>query len=330
MEQGTVRLRVCWDGEGGRIVAAGVDCRRPQAASLLVGRAPAEALALVPRLFSLCARAQAAAAQLAAAAAAGRLPAVDAGTTLAVAREAIGEHLWRLLLDWPALLGEAPAKAALLDWRKRLLTASSPADNDALGAALLDWLPSLAAIAAAEPAPAAVTALLPWQPASAWAALPIDAAFAAAPTWAGRPAETGALARRHAAPPVAALLAAGQRVAARHAARLADLDFLARGLRDPALLRDWLDAAPAGDGVGLARVETARGLLLHLMQVKDERVARYVIVAPTEWNFHPQGAFAGELAGAPAASREQAALIARRLALALDPCVNYEVVVADA
>ena len=35
--------------------------------------------------------------------------------------------------------------------------------------------------------------------------------------------------------------------------------------------------------------------LLHLMQVKDGRVGRYVIVAPTEWNFHPQGAFVGEL-----------------------------------
>jgi len=96
------------------------------------------------------------------------------------------------------------------------------------------------------------------------------------------------------------------------------------------LLDGWLDAVPLGDGTGLARVETARGLLLHLMQVKDGRVARYVIVAPTEWNFHPQGAFVGEIVGSPAATRDAAERLARRLALALDPCVGFEVAVEDA
>jgi Ni,Fe-hydrogenase I large subunit len=147
------------------------------------------------------------------------------------------------------------------------------------------------------------------------------------PTLAGQAAETGVLARQAGAPLVADLLAAGKRVAARIAARHAELDFLARGLLAPDLLNGWLDAAPLGEGVGLARVETARGLLLHLMQVKDGRVAAYVIVAPTEWNFHPQGAFVGEIVGSPAATRDEAEMLARRLALALDPCVNYEVVV---
>ena len=66
------------------------------------------------------------------------------------------------------------------------------------------------------------------------------------------------------------------------------------------------------------------------MQVKDGRVARYVIVAPTEWNFHPQGAFSGELVGSAAATRDEALMLARRLALSLDPCVNFEVVVEHA
>jgi coenzyme F420-reducing hydrogenase alpha subunit len=171
--------------------------------------------------------------------------------------------------------------------------------------------------------------LLPWRGAGDWAVLGIDEAFAVAPTLAGQPAETGALARRADEPLVAAALGDGRRVAARLAARRADLDFLARGLLEPELLQGWLGGAPVAPGVGLARVETARGLLLHLMQVKDGRVAGYVIVAPTEWNFHAQGAFAGEIVGSPAATRDEAEGLARRLALALDPCVSYEVVVEE-
>ena len=75
MEQGGVQLMVGWDGA--RISAATVDCRRPQAARLLAGRPVAEAVALAPRLFSLCGCAQGAAARLAAAAADRTPPALE-------------------------------------------------------------------------------------------------------------------------------------------------------------------------------------------------------------------------------------------------------------
>ncbi len=329
MDQGAVRLVVGWAAGAGRIVSARVDCRRPQAAGVLVGRPVAEAVALAPRLFSLCGCAQGAAATLAAAAASGGQAPVSDELRLAVAREAIGEHLWRLLLDWPLLLGATAQQPAFLAWRKRLLTAGSLPDNARLGQELLDWLLGLQLPSFSDETAVATAALLPWRPAAGWATA-VDAAFAEQPTLAGGPAETGSLARRHEEAAVAGLLAAGQRVAARLAARRADLEWLAGSLLEPERLDGWLDAAPLGDGTGLARVETARGLLLHLMQVKDGRVERYVIVAPTEWNFHPQGAFAGELVGRPAATREAAAMQARRLALALDPCVNYEVKVEDA
>ena len=46
---------------------------------------------------------------------------------------------------------------------------------------------------------------------------------------------------------------------------------------------------------GRALVETARGLLMHEIVLDGDTVAEYFIVAPTEWNFHPQGPLAGWL-----------------------------------
>lgn len=330
MDQGILRLVVAWSRDAGQILSARVDCQRPQAAGLLAGRPVSEALALVPRLFNLCRHAQEAAATLAVAAAEGRPAAADEDTLLAVAREAIGEHLWRLLLDWPALAGQPPEKQSFLDWRKRLLSAKTPQDNRQLGRELLDWLPSAPGIPVPEHPPANTVTLLPWRKASDWASIPIDQAFARMPNLSGEPAETGALARHGNEAPVAGLLAAGRRLAARLAARRADLEFLALALGSPERMSHWLDAAPAGNGIGIARVETARGLLLHLTQVNDRRVGHHVIVAPSEWNFHPQGACVRELAGQPAASRVEATMLARQRALALDPCINYEVMIEDA
>jgi Ni,Fe-hydrogenase I large subunit len=59
-------------------------------------------------------------------------------------------------------------------------------------------------------------------------------------------------------------------------------------------------------------------------------VRLYRIVAPTEWNFHPQGALATALVGAPAGDAAAARLAALRLVNSLDPCVNCSVEVTDA
>ncbi|OJW48894.1 MAG: hypothetical protein BGO63_05935 [Candidatus Accumulibacter sp. 66-26] len=332
MDQGGLHLRLTWDGA--RVVAARVASTRRPAARVLRGLPAAQAAALAPRLFSLCAQAQGAAAQLALAAAQGARPdaATLAGLARGVALEAVGEHLWRLLLDWPPLLGCTARRDEFLAWRRRLLAVDGDAAARALGADLLAWLRTESVPAPAQAGVAGV-ALLPQLDAAAWAGVALDEDFAAAPVWAGQAAETGALARRHAEPATAALRAAGRGVAARLAARHADLHCLAAALASRPVAPQpagWLDAVPLADGGGLARVETARGVLLHLTQVKDGRVGGYVIVAPTEWNFHPQGAFVREIAGCPAASRAQAEAAGRRLALALDPCVAYEIEVVDA
>jgi Ni,Fe-hydrogenase I large subunit len=72
------------------------------------------------------------------------------------------------------------------------------------------------------------------------------------------------------------------------------------------------------DGQALAWCEMARGLLLHWVQVDAEGLVQdYRVLAPTEWNFHPQGALAQAVAALPA----DAVGTARTLAAAYDPCV---------
>lgn len=68
--------------------------------------------------------------------------------------------------------------------------------------------------------------------------------------------------------------------------------------------------------------EMARGLLLHWVQLDPAgAVLDYRVLAPTEWNFHPQGA----LAQAVAALQPQDQPTAAMLAAAYDPCVSCRV-----
>ena len=78
------------------------------------------------------------------------------------------------------------------------------------------------------------------------------------------------------------------------------------------------------DEVGLAQVQAARGLLVHRVAIRAGRVADYRILAPTEWNFHPQGAAAQGLATLPDADDETLQRIGGLFVTALDPCVAYD------
>jgi coenzyme F420-reducing hydrogenase alpha subunit len=164
-------------------------------------------------------------------------------------------------------------------------------------------------------------------------ALRAVAGFEAAPLWDGAPVETGALARMRAHPLVASVAKrCGNSVPARMAARLVELAaLLARlaGTADAAAA-PGICAFPLGPGEGLAAVQTARGLLLHHARVAEGRVAGYRIVAPTEWNFHPDGPLARGLAGLAAANDAALERSARLAAQALDPCVACRIEVAHA
>lgn len=336
MDQGVLQLALTWDGS--QIVAAGVASSRPLAASCLRGLPLARVPEVVARLFGLCRCAQELAAQLCLQAVWRQGAAMLATATqqLAVALEAIGEHLWRLLLDWPPLCGQAPRQREFLHWRKRLLAVVDGRAAAAFAGQLLSWLDRETPLPCEACCPKETVALLPRASAAEWeaqfeaAADSAGVGFSARPTFAGQPAETGALARRADDPPVAKLLAVGQRSQARLVARYAELRWLAESLTQPERLAPWFDSAMVAEGCGLARVETARGCLLHRVEVDGDRAATYVIVAPTEWNFHPQGAFVRELVGRPAATRAAALIAARRQAVLLDPCVPHEVVVEDA
>lgn len=381
--EGALRLRVRWDGR--RVNAVEIASTRAVGASrVLEGKTPREAAALVPMLFSLCGRAQGVAAMRAWEAALGIAPDERAARARdwAVAAEAVQENLWRLLLDWPATLGERPATEEFAAWRRRLsaltaalmqaqgwrepghAVAAPERELAAAGAELSRWLASAllgtdvrswlneralddwwnrgetpaarvagrlfqgeglaggSAVTLMQPSPQAVERMLE--------RTLREAEYPSRPDWDGEPRETGALARMAGHPAVArALERHGNCVAVRVLARLAETAGLALRLAKTAgaVLADGSSLA---GGAGAAWVETSRGLLAHVVAIEDGRIARYRILAPTEWNFHPDGPFARGLAGTEADSEAGLRRALHLQALALDPCVAYEAVVDHA
>jgi coenzyme F420-reducing hydrogenase alpha subunit len=159
-----------------------------------------------------------------------------------------------------------------------------------------------------------------------------DAAYCAAPLWNDEPAETGAVARMSNHPSLAGWIAQrGRGAGARLLARLLELAELPQRLAaasapsdGPLVVRSWT----LGENVGMAGVETSRGLLFHVVRLRDGRVVDYRILAPTEWNFHPAGPLAQALAGLDAGPGLEAR--ARLVSQSLDPCVSYGVELSDA
>ncbi|MFO1312084.1 MAG: nickel-dependent hydrogenase large subunit [Burkholderiales bacterium] len=348
--EGELFVRLHWTGarvEGVRIRST----RRDAASRVLKGRPPADALAWIPRVFSICARAQEAAARLALAnAGAGIAPAPDTG---AVRREIVDESFFRLLIDWPRAVGVEPDAKTVAQAR----TMDDPglgelARHCIFGEPASEWLERdryerlLAWTATAATLPARLLGLLlretpalgrsdvalmpPPTRASieskVLAAMSRDPEYARAPTWDGAPVETGAIVRMRSHPLVAAVIERdGLTAAARMTARLAELAHL---VATGALPHAEGFSSSAGEGVGA--VETARGFLLHQARIAGGRVADYRILAPTEWNFHPQGALARGLSGMTARDGADVERLARIAVHALDPCVACVIEVAHA
>jgi len=161
-----------------------------------------------------------------------------------------------------------------------------------------------------------------------------DPAFGRAPTWDSMPVETGALARMRDLPLVQALQEQfGNAVVTRIVARLAELaqmtlEMTGTPARVPGSPR--VGGIALDHGEGLASVETARGLLLHHARVHEECVGDYQIVAPTEWNFHPDGALVRGLENIAFDDEPWLQRAARLAVHALDPCVACRVEVARA
>lgn len=329
---------------------------RPQLAQrLLAGCTPQTAATRLGLAYTLCGSAQRAACEAASAAAQGE-DQPPAQAQLRILAELAREHVWRLL----AADGAGPPDPASLSRLRhtaedvgRLADSLAGILNDSLlgepaevwrgrdADALVRWAragrtrPARAlAQDLAEPLPAAAQSpLLP--PLGQWtrediqrlASQALEApAFCQQPLWRGAPAETGAIARLADDRPVSSWLAArGRDPAVRWLARLNELARLPEWLRGeaPPVLRAW----HLGEDTGVAGVETARGLLLHVVRLRDGRVADYRILAPTEWNFHPRG----PLAEAMQALAWDGGTMARveRLARSLDPCVAFRIEVTQ-
>lgn len=300
---------------GGRIDAVRVASERPAVAGLLRGRDADQAVRLVPLLFALCGRAQGRAAELALAAARGGEQA--AMLDAAIQREALRENLWRWLLDLPLLVGGSAMReefVAALRW----LEDGRRGELGGLlaGAGIADLVWRLAAMEdVTDVAPRLLSALDAAESLRHWPRL--DAEFCSRPLWQGAAAETGALARAGGAGSSAPALAS------RWMARLRELRDWADG-REKVGAPGTVSAAPVDSGVGRALVETARGLLMHEVVLDGGKIADYLIAAPTEWNFHPQGPLVAWLAGRDAADRDAVQGLAGRAVAALDPCVRWE------
>jgi len=365
-QAGKLHLRIVWNGSV--VLGVGVRSTRPQAYRLLAGRLPENAIRLVPLLFSVCGKAQQAAAIVAISAAQGMATPQSATLERSVICEAMQEHLWRLLLDWPKQLGLPPAQQQFVRWHGEL-NAIVAGDGNAqnLRAELQREL--LGVTDAAWDTPDSYAEMSKWWNAGQglcaavfaaldekekllnfvgetqacdlmpqWSAPDIlqrytgcfDHKFAAMPQQGGKALETGALAHWHHLSLLQdTLRIRPSRLLARLIARLLDLLDSAEALAH----ENWtgrIQAVTAADGAGLAVVRTARGMLMHHIRIGAERVTEYLIVAPTEWNFHPQGALPGGLIGLKESDARRLMETVKHYVLSLDPCVEFEVEVAHA
>jgi len=129
----------------------------------------------------------------------------------------------------------------------------------------------------------------------------------------------------HAQPLVAAVVARfGRSALARFVARVGEMCAFAAGALPE------MGSMGLGAGGGIAWVETARGLLLHHAVVNDGRVQDYRIVAPTEWNFHPQGALVRGIEGGTYAHEDAVRRAVGLLVQSLDPCVAWKLELSHA
>jgi uptake hydrogenase large subunit len=363
----------------GRLVAKGLATTRASGIAAALAAQPIEDVPqIVSQLFPLCGTAHAIASLTAIEAALG----LEVSPAQLVFRELmlLAEHGaalgWRILMDWPPLLGNSPDVRACADIRRAAAAVSAAAergrwpriggarlrpDRNELGRAMSELVRMLVALF-----PEAANSTLSWnelEPAMQGGAStparliniaradgmagyghhdrpllpPMDADwfaarlatephFSDAPTLGGTAAEVGPLAaQRH--PLMAEAIAHwGATLATRLLAAALDAPVVAGRLcRALDELADddpvEVDLTRAGHGAGV--VETARGPLAYFVDAADGRVRILRSVAPTEWNFHPDGPFMAALDAAPRVA--DPLLAARLLAASFDPCVPFSI-----
>jgi len=350
---GRIRLRAgaaLGEPAGARVPTLQRDAGPDIAGTLARGR-PAEALpALMASVHALCAEGHRLAATLAVRAALGEHAEADGVAREALRRAVLRDHLLRMVHDWPRLLptgggamlplagvplrlagGSDDGVAALpawlsTHWLHRPVPEMLAALNDDPARAAVRWAQCagtpLAQLLARE-LPPALALRTPERALRASVSPPVSL-----PTPTQAPAaavpDTGPWSRHHDPRPAHN---AGMRLIA----RLTDLLRLA--LPDGAErlfvhARRGEAAAASAERIGRAWVEVGRGLLgyeVRLGEASDEASSAAFVVrglriaSPTDRNFHPAGVLAEALADVAQADD------VRRLAVAFDPCVPFEV-----
>ena len=340
-------LNVTVFAQGDCVEEVRIDSPRKNVAPVFVGRTPAEATILAKNLFSLCPAAQSLAVQAAGEAALGQGPdpAESRRRALRLLCERYVEMLRASILDWPqAAAPDAESVAVLRETLQALRIPPVSGEGlferlaqaaDKLGLHNFSQAETLFARQWAEVAADErnwelrhdkADFLRPSDDEMVAEAM-IAPKFSLAPALPGRCAETGACARRAGEDFVNSL-------AGRLAARLKDMAetqdanaALAKGGSAPAEL---LAARRAGPGRGYAAVDSARGRLYHSLRLDGAgRIADYKIVAPTEWNFHPDGPFVRLLRGGKIGTGAAARRRVERLAFVFDPCISVGVEIRD-
>ena len=313
------RITVAFSLTNGMITEASIRSARPLSlASRFAGRPIEQAVEAVGLVNAVCGVSHAAALTFAAAAAGHRVIGTEEVERWRVrlAAERIAEHL-RELVRLAPVAAFPIVRDALEAARKAARTGIAGDDIRTIGTAfglVPDWLPALPG----HPAPP--DALTAADDAAVMAALADDAEFASRPFLPGRHPETG---------PAARLGWSASVLGATDAARLVEaedaLGILLNGASNGRDFTAWLAASRTQYNTGYASVESPRGRLYYFAVVQgDGRLRDARVVAPTEWNFHPDGPFARALAGFRPAGDAIAAIA--RLAAQFSPCVAVDVV----
>lgn len=313
------RITVEFSLTNGAVADAAIRSARPLSlASRFAGRPIEQAVEAVGLVNAVCGVSHAAALTFAAAAAGARTIGREEMDRwhVRLAAERIAEHL-RELVRLAPVAAFPIVRDALEAARKAARTGVAGDDIRAIGAAfglVPDWLPAL------PEHPSPPDALTAADDTSIVAAVEAEAEFAARPFLPGRRPETGPAARLGWSASVPGATDAARLVEAEEA-----LGILLNGASNGRDFTDWLTASRTQNHTGYASVESPRGRLYYFAVVQgDGRLRDARVVAPTEWNFHPDGPFARALAGFRPDGDAVAAIA--RLAAQFSPCVAVDVV----
>lgn len=362
-QAGALNIRFGRDSAANALLS--IESTRPQGLTrLLQNRTIAEAHQVVSLLFSVCRRAQTVAASRVAEQLMGvSVPAeMEQRRDEMLRLELLHEHLWTLLVQLPPRLGLAAHTECMAEASQILRCAMSGMDRRGVlsgiyGIKGVNELPAVVDLAgwaaqlyeslfAGENNLAdellAATRLQDWRSDYHLCGLQSfygedllsrligDPAFGHQPQWQQQPRETGAVVRQAAYPQVFKALQQGWCLQPRLLAILLEvqllLNWLAEGCYSGVNISNG-NIESASPRFALSQLETARGGLIHGVELNPDRdrIQRYWIIAPTDWNFHPQGVLHTMVDKLRETEEEEARQRLSLLVMMMNPCVGWEV-----